>query len=443
MNPKTLERWDKRYVWHPFTQMREWNRTRPLIIERGEGNELIDTQGRRYLDGVSSLWCNVHGHRVSAIDRAVRRQLGRIAHTTFLGLTHAPAIELSKRLVDITPKGLTKVFYSDSGSAAVEVALKMAFQYWKLKGARGKGVRGKKNTFLKLTNAYHGDTLGSVSVGGIDLFHEIFHPLLFKTFTADAPYRYRDNFRGSEAEYARFCAGKVERVLRRHHDRIAALIVEPLMQGAAGMLVQPKGYLTRLAALAKKYDVLLIADEVATGFGRTGKMFACDHEGVRPDFLCVGKGITGGYLPLSATLTTQKIYDAFLGEYDDFKAFFHGHTYSANPLACAAANASLDLFGKNRVLERLQPKIKLLSEELGRIAPLAPVGEIRQKGFMVGIELAGGNRPAHHVCAEAIRQGVWLRPLGNVVVLMPPLSITEAQLRKLCRIVREAIGKAA
>ena len=439
MNPKTLERWDKRYVWHPFTQQREWNRAKPVIIERGEGNYLIDVNGRRYLDGVSSLWCNVHGHRVPAIDRAVRRQLGKIAHTTFLGLSHVPAIELAKRLVDIAPRGLTKVFYSDSGSAAVEVAIKMAFQYWVMKNGRVGATRRVAPTFIKLKNAYHGDTLGSVSVGGIKLFHDIFHPLMFKTFMADAPYRYRDDFEGSESEYAGYCADKVERILKRHHRRIAALIVEPLMQGAAGMLVQPKGYLSRLRALTKKYGVLLIADEVATGFGRTGRMFACEHERVTPDFLCLGKGITGGYLPLSATLTTKRVYDAFLGEYADFKAFFHGHTYSANPLACAAANASLDLFKKNRVIKKLQPKIKLLSEELGQIASLAPVGDIRQKGFMAGIELVGGKRPAHRVCAEAIRRGVWLRPLGNVVVLMPPLSITMDELRFLCQTVRDAI----
>ncbi len=438
-----LAAWDKRYVWHPFTQMKEWRATEPVIIERGEGNRLIDSRGRRYLDGVSSLWCNVHGHRVPEIDREVRRQLGRISHTTFLGLTHAPAIELSKKLVDIAPRGLTKVFYSDSGSAAVEVALKMAYQYWQLKGRRG------KRRFLSLKNAYHGDTLGSVSVGGIDLFQEIFRPLLFKTLKASAPYRYRDPFRGSEGEYAVFCAAKVEAVLKKHHKTIAALVVEPLMQGAAGMLDQPKGYLRRLRVLTKKYDVLLIADEVATGFGRTGRMFACEHEGVSPDLLCLAKGITGGYLPLSVTLTTDAVYKAFLGRYDEFKAFFHGHTYSANPLACAAALGNLEAFRRRKTLAKLKRSIRVFSAELHRLRALPHVGDIRQKGLMAGIELvkdrttkrpyAAAEKRGHAVTTLARRHGVMIRPLGNVVVLMPPLSITEAEIRTLVRTVHRCI----
>lgn len=440
---KKLVSWDKRYVWHPFTQMRDWTRGDVTIVEKGSGNRLIDIRGRRYIDGVSSLWCNVHGHRVPEIDRAVRAQLGRIAHTTFLGLSNPPAIQLAKKLIAIAPKGLTRVFYSDSGSAANEVALKMAYQYWRAKGVRG------KDTFLKLKNAYHGDTLGSVSVGGIDLFHEIFHPLLFKTYRADAPYRYRDSFTGSEAAYARFCTDKVERVLKKHHRRIAALIIEPMMQGAAGMLSQPKGYLRRLRALTRRYGVLLIADEVATGFGRTGKMFACELEHVSPDIMCVAKGITGGYLPLSATLTTEKIYRAFLGEYKEFKAFFHGHTYSANPLACAAAIANLELFEKNKVLKRLQPKIALLTRELARIARLPHVGDVRQVGFMAGIEIVAdrASRKSYplaemrgsRVCREARKYGVWLRPLGNNIILMPPLSISRAELITLCRAVERAV----
>jgi adenosylmethionine-8-amino-7-oxononanoate aminotransferase len=446
---RKLKVWDKKYVWHPFTQMNEWRRDDIVVIEKGYRNTLIDTGGRRYLDGVSSLWANIHGHRVPEIDRAVQEQLGKIAHSTFLGLTHVPAIELSKRLIEIAPRPLTKVFYSDSGSASVEVALKMAYQYWQLKGKK------EKRTFLKLTNAYHGDTLGSVSVGGIRLFHEIFHPLLFKCYEAAAPYAYRDPFKGSEDAYARHCALRVEAVLKKHHGRIAALVAEPLMQGAAGMLKQPKGYFRRLRALTKKFGVLLIADEVATGFGRTGKMFACEHEDVSPDFLCLAKGITGGYLPLSATLTTDEIYRAFLGEYAEFKAFFHGHTYSANPLAAAAAIANLDLFKKKNILKRSQPKIRLLEKELstfagnGHVRSLKHVGEIRQAGFMVGIELvrdrktkqpyAAAERIGHRVTVQARKRGVMIRPLGNVVVLMPPLSVTEPELKKLCRVVKACI----
>ncbi len=442
---KQLEAWDKKYIWHPFTQMKEWREGSVTIIEKGQGNTLIDIHGKRYIDGVSSLWCNVHGHRVKKIDQAVKKQLGKIAHSTFLGLSNAPAAELSKRLIEIAPNGLTKVFYSDSGSASVEVALKMAYQYWRAKGVKS------KTTFLKLKNAYHGDTLGSVSVGGIDLFHEIFHPLLFKTLGVEAPYYYRDDFHGSEKEYARYCADKVEKILKKDHKKICALIVEPLMQGAAGMLKQPRGYLNYLRKLTKKYNVLLIADEVATGFGRTGKMFACEHANITPDLLCLAKGITGGYLPLSATLTTDKIYSAFLGEYREFKAFFHGHTYSANPLACAAALANLEIFKKEKTLEKLQPKIKILSEELWKIKRLSHVGDVRQTGFMAGIELVKDQKTKEpyslaekrgfRVCALARERGVMLRPLGNVIVIMPPFSIKESELRKICNVVYESIQK--
>lgn len=448
MNARTrrLDALDKKYVWHPFTQMKDWARDEQVVIESGEGNYLVDTEGRRYLDAVSSLWCNVHGHRVPAVDRAVKAQLGKIAHSTFLGLTHVPAVELSERLVRIAPKGLTRVFYSDSGSAAVEVALKMAYQYWKLKGRRS------KKSFLKLTNSYHGDTLGSVSVGGIDLFHEIFHPLLFKTFTAQSPYAYRDSFSGTETDYAKFCAQRVEKALKKNRAKIAALIVEPLVQGAAGMLVQPKGYLSLLQKLCRRYDVLLIVDEVATGFGRTGKMFACEHEGVRPDLLCVAKGITAGYLPLSATLATEEIYRAFLGEYGEFKAFFHGHTYSANPLACAAAIASLDVFEKEKTLAKLPKKIAVLKEELEAFKELGHVGDVRQRGLMAGVELVRDKKtkapfPASEkrgarACLLARRYGVMARPLGNVIVFMPPLSITEKELRTIGRVLRRAAEEA-
>lgn len=441
---RKLEAWDKKYIWHPFAQMKEWKENPVVVIEKGEGNYLVDTNGRRYLDGVSSLWCNVHGHREKRLDAAVKKQLGQIAHSTFLGLSNVPAIRLAKELVSIAPKGLTKVFYSDSGSASVEVALKMAFQH-----ARAKGK--EKNTFLKLKNAYHGDTLGSVSVGGIELFHEIYHPLLFKTHRVDSPYAYRDSFTGSEDAYAKFCADKVAAVLKKHHRSICAMIVEPLMQGAAGMLKQPKGYLTRIRKLTRKYGVLLICDEVATGFGRTGKMFAVEHEGIKPDFLCLAKGITGGYLPLSATLTTDEIYNSFLGRYDEFKAFFHGHTYSANPLACAAAVANLEIFKKDRTLEKLQPKIALLKKELAKISQLDHVGDIRQTGFMVGIELVRdrltrapyplSEKRGFRVIMKARERGVMIRPLGNVIVLMPPLSITAKELKKLCSVVNDCIAK--
>ncbi len=434
---------DKQYLWHPFTQMQDWQREEIIIIERAEGVWLQDTEGRRYLDGVSSLWCNVHGHRVPEIDRAVREQLDRVAHSTFLGLSNVPAIELAERLVKIAPEGLTRVFYSDSGSEAVEIALKIAFQYWSHRG------RPEKKKFVKLTHAYHGDTLGSVSVGGIDLFHQIFNPLLFETYSAPAPYVYRWPGGGNSEEVRDAALAALEKVLQEKGGEIAAFVMEPVMQGAAGMIDQPAGYISRVRELTKRYNVLLIFDEVATGFGRTGAMFASDLENVTPDILAAAKGLTGGYLPLAATLVREEIYEAFLGEYRELKAFFHGHTYTANPLACAAALASLELFETRRVLEELQAKIAWLSERLKEFRSLPAVGDIRQAGFMVGIELVRSRetREAYgweekigaRVVQRARAKGVILRPLGHVVVLMPPLAISPEELKLLLNVTYDSI----
>ena len=323
-NYNTLVAWDQSYLWHPFTQMQDFFQDELLVIERGEGVYLFDHNGKRYLDGVSSLWTNVHGHRRRELDEAIKNQLDKIAHCTMLGLANVPAINLAKRLVDITPLGLNKVFFSDNGSTAVEVALKMAYQYWQLRGEK------QRRRFLKLKNAYHGDTLGAVSVGGIDLFHQIFHDLLFPTFEAPNPYCFRcpdhENCKNQ-------CLEALEELVACNHTEIAAIILEPIMQGAAGMIPQPSGYLKRVREIADQFGLLLIADEVATGFGRTGKMFACNHEDISPDIICLAKGITGGYLPLAATLTTEQIYQMFLGKFEEFKAFYHGHTYTGNPLA--------------------------------------------------------------------------------------------------------------
>jgi len=438
----TLTRWDRDHLWHPFTQMQTFVAEELLIITRGQGPYLFDQHGRRYLDGVSSLWCNVHGHRREELDRALVAQLQNIAHSTLLGLAHPPAIVLARRLAEITPDGLNKVFYSDDGSTAVEAALKIAYQYWHHKGRR------EKRRFLKLQEGYHGDTLGAVSVGGIDLFHETYRPLLFDTLTAPAPYCYRCPHRDDCGEQ---CLDELVRLVERHHQELAAVIMEPLMQGAAGMIPQPPGFLAQVREVTRRYDVLLIADEVATGFGRTGSMFACEQEQVNPDLLCLSKGITAGYLPLAATLATDEIYQAFLGEYHEFKAFFHGHTYTGNPLAAAVALASLEVFEKDRVLENLAPKIDLLGERLGEIAAHPHVGDVRQRGFMVGIELVGdketkepfpvARRTAHRVILEARKLGAIIRPLGDVLILMPPLCITPDELNTLCRITHEAIGK--
>jgi adenosylmethionine-8-amino-7-oxononanoate aminotransferase len=413
---------DRTHLWHPFTQQQGWVEEEPLMIDRAEGTDLIDLDGRRYIDGVSSLWCNVHGHRHPRIDAAVREQLESVAHSTMLGLSHRPGVELAQRLVEIAPPGLTRVFYSDSGSTAVEIALKMAFQFWHQRGEE------RRTKFVALRMGYHGDTLGSVSVGGIDLFHSLYRPLLFDTLHADP---------GDVAG--------MERLLAEHEGEVAAVVMEPLVQGAAGMLLHPEGYLRAVRELCDRHDVLLIVDEVATGFGRTGRMFACEHEEVAPDLMCLAKGITGGYLPLAATLTTERVYEGFLGRFEEFRAFFHGHTYTGNPLACAAGLASLDVFEDERTLERLAPKIELLAELLEPIAAYPEVREVRQRGFMVGIELAEQPleaRLGHQVTLEARARGAIIRPLGDVVVLMPPLAISEADLRRLVTITAEAIDAA-
>jgi adenosylmethionine---8-amino-7-oxononanoate aminotransferase len=415
---------DRRHLWHPFTQQRDWEAEDQVVIERAEGTELIDTEGRRYIDGVSSLWCNVHGHRHPLIDAAIAEQLGKVAHSTMLGLTHAPAAELAARLVDLAPPGLSRVFYSDAGATAVEIALKMSFQYWRQRGER----HARRTSFVCLEGAYHGDTLGAVSVGGIDLFHGAYGPLLFPAH-----------------RIAPGDAGTLERVLERHADEIAAVIVEPLVQGAAGIRVQPPGFLRAAREACDRHDVLLICDEVATGFGRTGTMFACEQERVAPDFLCLGKGLTGGYLPLAATLTTERVYEGFLGTPEDARTFFHGHTFTGNPLACAAALASLEAFEREQTLVRLQPKIRLVGELLAEVRRMPEVAEVRGRGFMAGIDL-GEHDPAlrvgHRVALEARRRGAIIRPLGDVVVLMPPLAISKVELRRLVEIVAESIEAA-
>ena len=423
MTTRELADIDKRVLWHPFTQQRGWCEEEPLIIERAAGCTLYDTDGNAYLDGVSSLWCNVHGHAHPQIDAAVRAQLERVAHTTMLGLSHPGAIELAQRLVGIAPPGLSRVFYSDNGSTATEVALKMAFQYWRHRGMP------ERNGFICLRDAYHGDTIGSVSVGGIDLFHACFGPLLFDAWQAEP---------GD--------AGHMAALLREHAGQVAAVIVEPLVQGAAGILTHPDGYLADVRALCDEHDVLLVVDEVATGFGRTGTMFACEQEDVAPDLMCVAKGLTGGYMPLAATLASERVYEAFLGDHEDLRTFFHGHTYTGNPLACAAALATLDVFESERTLETLAAKIALFGELLDEfVAPLRGVGEVRRRGFMAGIELAGfplAARTGHQVTTAARRRGAIVRPLGDVVVLMPPLAISEEELGHLVQITAASVAEA-
>ncbi|HZD60236.1 MAG TPA: adenosylmethionine--8-amino-7-oxononanoate transaminase [Anaerolineae bacterium] len=443
---RILADWDKAYVWHPFTQMKVWSQEEPLIIERGEGSYLIDVKGRRYLDGISSLWVMVHGHRHPDLTKAIVSQANKIAHSTLLGLANVPSIKLARKLVELSPSGLNKVFYSDSGASAVEIALKMAFQYWQQQGIPE--YRSKKR-FLSLGESYHGDTIGAVSVGGIDLFHEKFSPLLFDSIKVPSPYCYHCPLGMEHGRCNTECLDVLEAVMDERHQEIAAAIIEPLVQGAAGMITAPSGYLKRMRELCTRYNILLIADEVAVGFGRTGTLFACEQEDISPDILCVAKGLTGGYLPLAATLTTDAIYDAFLGEYEESKTFFHGHTYTGNPLGCAVALANIEVIERDNLLEHVQRLSDLMSEELARFRTLEHVGDIRQRGLMVGIELVkdkASKAPysleeniGHRVMLKAREQGVIIRPLGSVIVLMPILSMSEAELEGLLSVTYGAI----
>ncbi|HJV64269.1 MAG TPA: adenosylmethionine--8-amino-7-oxononanoate transaminase [Geomonas sp.] len=430
LDTETLRKYDSDYLWHPFTQMSEWEKADNLVITHGEGSYLIDSEGNRYLDGVAAIWTNVHGHCRREINEAIKEQVDRLEHSTLLGLTNDRAALLAKRLVDITPPGLCKVFYSDNGSTAVEIGVKMAFQYQNQTG------HPEKTKFISFTNAYHGDTVGSMSVGGIDIYHEVYAPLLFPTIKAPSPYCYRCTLdpEGDCTRCGMLCLRELERLMEQHARELAGLVIEPAVQGAGGMIVHPEGFLKGVRELCDRFDVLMIADEVAVGFGRTGAMFACEKAGITPDIMALSKGISAGYLPLAATLTTRKVYDAFLGTYAELKTFFHGHTFTGNPIACAAALASLELFEKDRLLESLVPKIAYLKERLQKLAALPHVGDVRQEGMIGGIELVldkttrqpypWEERVGVRVCLEARKHGLFLRPLGNIIVIFPPLAVS-------------------
>jgi adenosylmethionine-8-amino-7-oxononanoate aminotransferase len=446
---KLLEQWDKEYFWHPFTQMKVYREEENIIVERGEGNYVYDIYGKKYLDGVASLWCNVHGHNHPKLNQAIIEQTQKIAHFTTLGASNVPAIKFAKRLVDITPEGLNKVFYSEDGAEAMEIAVKIAFHYWHNKGEK------TKNKFLTLSEAYHGDTIGSVSVGGISIFHETYKPFLFDVYKVPSPYLESVKRLGREKalteEATKMLIDEIEDFLFQHHQGLAGFVLEAGVQGAAGILPFPPNYLKEIRRLCDEFNILMIVDEVATGFGRSGAMFSCEKEGISPDIMALGKGITGGYLPLAATVVTDKIFNEFLGEFGEAKHFYHGHTYTGNPIACNVALANIEVFEEEKTLEKLQPKIKLLEKRLEEFWELKHVGDVRQFGFMAGIELVKdkekmepfpyGERIGFKVAQDMIKKGIWIRPLGDVMVVMHPLSITEDELNWFLDELKDSIKK--
>jgi adenosylmethionine-8-amino-7-oxononanoate aminotransferase len=443
ISTEQLRLWDKRHVWHPFTQMQEWARDEQIIIVKGEGCWLIDTEGTRYLDGVASMWTNVHGHCRRELNDALKNQVDRLEHSTLLGLASEQSIILAARLAEITPPGVDRFFYSDNGSTAMEVAVKMAYQYQVHAG------RPERSRFITFRHAYHGDTLGAVSVGGIGIYHTTFKPLMFDTLQAPSPYCYRCELGCCRSSCSMECVAALEALMADNDGLVAGLVIEPLVQGAGGMIVQPPGFLKRVRALCDRYDILMIADEVATGFGRTGAMFACQQEDVIPDIMAISKGIAAGYLPLAATVTTDKVYSAFLGSYSDLKTFFHGHTFTGNPLACAVALKSLELFRQDNLLASLQTTIARLKQRLDEFVPMPHVGDVRQCGMAAGIELVenketGAPFPWEKkvgimVCLEARKRGVFTRPLGNTIVIFPPLVISNGELDLLLNVLQESI----
>jgi adenosylmethionine-8-amino-7-oxononanoate aminotransferase len=443
MNFQELQYFDRQHVWHPCTQEKDHESLPPIPIARGEGPFLIDVAGKSYIDGVSSWWVNLFGHNHPRLNRALAEQAGRIAHHIFAGFTHEPAVELARRLCRLAPAGLNKVFFADNGSAAVEVALKMSFQFWQQSG------RPQKTRFVSLSEAYHGETVGALSVGGCDLYRKVYRTMLLDTFQAPGPDCFRCPYGLDRDSCSAECFEHLEKLVTANAERIAAVIVEPLIQGAAGMRIYPPVYLQKLRRLCDACEVHYIADEIAVGFGRTGRMFANEHAGTAPDLMCLSKGITGGYLPLAATLATDEIYRAFYDDYATLKAFLHSHSYTGNPLACALAVEVLKIFEEERVLEGLQSRIDILDRYAPRFTDLEQVGEFRRCGLVAAAELVQDKkakspfpwqeRRGYRVYREALQRGALLRPLGNVVYFMPPLNIPPSILVELLDIALESI----
>lgn len=443
MNNHDLVNKDLAYVWHPFTQMGVYSKTDPIIIEKGKGSYLYDTKGNRYLDGYASLWVNAHGHRNKQLNKAIQKQLNKISHSTLLGSSNIPSIELAEKLIDITPQKLTKVFYSDTGSASVEIAIKMAYQYWK---NIDKHKYSKKNKFLTLHNGYHGDTLGAVSVGGIDSFHKIFKDLIFENIQVESPSLYQSNYK-NEDEMMQAILKQIETILISRADEIAGFVIEPLIQGATGLFVHPQGFLKAVERLCRQYDILLICDEVAVGFGRTGEMFACNHEDVQPDIMCLGKAITGGYLPLAATLTSQHIYNAFLSDRHEEKTFFHGHTYTGNQIVCSVALESIKLFEQQKLISHIQKTSKILSEKLFELKDHKHVGDIRGRGLMFGVELVSDKayktpldiERVEEIISQCKSKGLMIRNLENVITFVPVLNMSVKEIKKMTNIFKKVL----
>ena len=441
-----MDRWlekDLKYCWHPFTQMKDCRATPPVLIEKAKGVKLFDSSGNFYYDTISSWWCNIHGHNHPKITAAIKKQLNSFEHVMFAGFTHRPAITLAEKLVSITPQKLTRVFYSDNGSTAVETALKMSFQYWQNIGKK------EKTKFLSLDAGYHGDTVGAMSVGGVDQYNRVFKPLFFSTYKAPSPYCYRCPM-GKQGNCCDIdCIEPFEKILKDKSNNIAAVILEPMVLAAAGMLIYPKEYLKKVAQLAEKYNVHLIVDEVATGFGRTGRMFACEHAGVEPDFMCLSKGIVSGYLPFAATLTTDEVYNGFYDDYEKAKTFYHGHTYTANPLGCSAAIASLEIFETEDTLEKIQKLIPVLQNGLEKMKELSIVGDVRQIGVIGAVELVkdkktkkrfeAGKRIGLQVYKEGLKRNLILRPLSNVIYFFLPYCIKKKELEYVLDNTRDII----
>ncbi|KXG78644.1 adenosylmethionine--8-amino-7-oxononanoate transaminase [Thermotalea metallivorans] len=440
---KELQQKDLKYIWHPCSQMKDYETFPPIVLERGEGPYLYDVEGKRYLDAVSSWWVNLFGHSNKRINKVIAEQVGKLEHAIFANFSHKPAIELAERIINITPKGLNKVFFADNGSSAVEVALKLSFQYYQQTGKK------KKTRFVAISEAYHGETLGALSAGDIDLYNEIYKPLLMKTFKVKGPDCYRCPYQETRETCRGDCFEHMEKIVVEHHEEIAGILIEPMIQGAAGMKIYPAIYLKKLRKLCDDYDIHFIADEIAVGFGRTGTMFACEHAGISPDIMCLSKGLTAGYMPLSLTLVTDEIYDAFYDDYIHLKAFMHSHSYTGNPIGCAIACESLRIFEDENILERNQRTSCMIRSRMEGLLEYPHVGEFRQLGMVGAIELVKDKRTkegfdwkqrvGYEIYKIALRYGVLLRPLGNIIYFMPPYVIDEKDIDLMIGTAEKAI----